>query len=575
MDVPLTLGPTSVAAFIVFIGVLIFVHELGHFLVAKYFDIKVTKFSLGFGPPLVKFERGETTYQVAIIPLGGFVKMVGDSPLDEVHPSDESRTFTAAPVYQRALIALAGPAFNLFFPVLCFFAYNVLGPSVVAPVVGELEIGQPADRAGFQTGDRIVEFDGERIFSFSRLVEVVSDRPGKNSEVVVKRGDTRLQLHVTPKRVVAETPFGAKEDRGMIGVSQTQVGTRVGVESQQQNRSGFRTGDRLYSVGSTQVEAGEDLLPAFSESAGKKVPVTVGRPRETLFGDIFALNPDLLLTLTASVPKEVDDLGALGLGLADNFVRRVPASGAAYRAGLRAGDRLVEVDGREIRFFWSFLAELKKTEDRPLSVKVLRNGKALSFSIKSDKKTCIHQVTGRARDFFDPGLGVSLPAGEEIACAEASRLGYLRSHWSSRMAPKVEKARLSLWESLVVAVRETRAVVLLVAEGIFKLLSREISVDNVGGPIQLFRIAAIAAELGMFAYLRTLALISVNLGLINLLPIPIFDGGHLLFCAIEGIRRKPLSLRAREIASLAGLAALILLMLLALRNDIMSLGIFS
>ncbi len=117
MEVPWSMGPTAVAAFIVFIGVLIFVHELGHFIVAKLFNVKVVKFSLGFGPTLLSFTKGETTYQIAAIPLGGYVKMIGDNPIDQVDAEDLDRSFSGAPVYQRALIAVAGPLFNLAFSI--------------------------------------------------------------------------------------------------------------------------------------------------------------------------------------------------------------------------------------------------------------------------------------------------------------------------------------------------------------------------------------------------------------------------------------------------------------------------
>jgi len=169
LDAPWSFGPTSIAAFIVFIGVLIFVHELGHFLVAKLFDIKVSKFSLGFGPPLIAFERGETTYQVAVVPLGGFVKMVGEHPDEPLPEEDRDRAFSTAPLYQRALVAMAGPAFNLVFPIVCFFAYNVLGPQVEAPVVGQVAPGRPAAEAGLRAGDRIVAVDGRRTYSFERV----------------------------------------------------------------------------------------------------------------------------------------------------------------------------------------------------------------------------------------------------------------------------------------------------------------------------------------------------------------------------------------------------------------------
>src|SRR5262245_33145695 len=215
----LSFSPTSVAAFILFIGILIFVHELGHFVAAKYFGIKVLKFSLGFGPPLVKFTRGETTYQIAALPLGGFVKMLGDSPTDEVPPEDRHRAFTTVPVYQRAIVAFAGPLFNLIFPVICFFAYYLLGPTVEAPVVGQVEVGSPAERAGFKSGDRIVEIEGSRVWSFEQLSELVGDRAGEATHVKIRRGEDELALEVVPKQVESRDNYGGRTKRGLIGIT--------------------------------------------------------------------------------------------------------------------------------------------------------------------------------------------------------------------------------------------------------------------------------------------------------------------------------------------------------------------
>jgi regulator of sigma E protease len=147
----------------------------------------------------------------------------------------------------------------------------------------------------------------------------------------------------------------------------------------------------------------------------------------------------------------------------------------------------------------------------------------------------------------------------------------LMSHWTSAVPPQTEIVSLSIGEAFVSSVEQTGQVISFVGVGIYKLFTRDISADNVGGPLSLFKYAAQAADIGIFAYLRMLALISINLGLINLLPIPIFDGGHLMFIAIEGIKRRPISLRTREIASLIGVVLIFALFVLALRNDILNL----
>lgn len=573
MEAPWSFSPSAVAAFIVFIGVLIFVHELGHFLAAKYFDIKVLKFSLGFGPSLLSFTKGETTYQIAAIPLGGFVKMVGDAPGEDIHPDDRARSFTAAPIYQRAVIALAGPVFNLVFPILCFFAYNVLGPQVVSPIVGQIEIGQPADRAGLQPGDRILSVDGHRTWSFRRITELISARPGRQVALEVERDGQHLDLVVTPDAIRDENLFGALEERGIIAVSTTREGTRVGVV-QAEKAAGFVTGDEVLSVDGQGVTTSDELARALKHAAGKTVTVVVARPEAKVAGDLLHASVGQPVSLTVQVPEGATSVADLGLASSEMFLRKVVPGGAADRAGLLANDQILAVNGRAIRLFWSYLLEQKNAADKPLELTVRRGGETRAVTLRADAKTCVHDVTKKPTTLYDPGLGVGGELGPEVPCSTLQERAQTLAHWSSVVAPKTEEAQLSLPEAMWAAVRQTGEVIGFVGTGLFKLFSAEISVDNVGGPIQLFKLAAQAAEVGMFAYLRMLALISVNLGLINLLPIPIFDGGHLVFCLVEAVKRQPVSLRAREAASIIGIAILVALLVLALRNDILSLGIF-
>ena len=167
--------------FIIFLGVLVTVHELGHFLVAKACNVKVLKFSIGFGPRIFGFTKGETEYRVAWLPLGGYVKMAGQEPDDEVAPEDLGRSFQAQTWWKRALIVVAGPAFNLLFPIIAFFFLYVGSTQVIAPRVGWLEPELPAARAGIKPGDYIKSIDGKEVRSFSEIRELVSGAAPKRA----------------------------------------------------------------------------------------------------------------------------------------------------------------------------------------------------------------------------------------------------------------------------------------------------------------------------------------------------------------------------------------------------------
>src|SRR6185369_17006658 len=190
----------NIVAFAVFLGVLVTVHELGHFLVAKACGVKVLKFSIGFGPRIFGFTRGETEYRIAWIPLGGYVKMAGELPHDEVAPEDARRSFLAQPPWKRAAIVVAGPVFNLIFPVIAYFFVNLGSVEVRSTRIGYVEPGKPASVAGIKPGDRVKSVNGIEMKSFDAIPEAfvgLFDRP---VPIVVERDGQPLSLSVTPNK---------------------------------------------------------------------------------------------------------------------------------------------------------------------------------------------------------------------------------------------------------------------------------------------------------------------------------------------------------------------------------------
>lgn len=566
----------QIVAVILFIGALVFVHEMGHFLVAKYFDIKVTKFSLGFGPPLVAFEHGETTYQIALVPLGGFVRMVGEHPGEVLSSEDQRRSFTHAPVHRRALVSLAGPAANLIFPIFCFFAYNLLEPEVIPPVVHQIEPGEVGDRAGLEPGDRILAVDGDRAWSFHRLVQLIRSRPGERVTLEVQRGEEVLSLDATPKPVKGRDFFGEPEERGMISVSYFRDGSRVGIEDRErlpEGLDGLRGGDQIVRVGEREVRAFEELGPALAAVGGQTVEVEILRPAASAAGDLVLAEPLVKRTFEAQIPEGVRRPADLGLALGAAVVRAVVPGGAAEEAGFRPGDRLVSVDGQPILHFWKLSTEALSRDGETLKVRVRRDGRELDLSLTPRRQTCLNEVTKKPDVELDLGFGRGPPVTVETPCSRLERAW--SSSWALTLLPDGEPAHLSIDEALIEAVLITSEVAKLLATQLFKMfVTFEVSTDDIGGPLQFMNIAAKAAEGGMLTYLKMLALISINLGIFNLLPVPILDGGHLLFCFVEAVKRRPLSVEAREKAAMVGLALLAMLLLLALRNDIRTLGIF-
>lgn len=346
----------SILAFIFVLGILVFFHELGHFLMARRTGVKVLKFSLGFGPKLVGRRMGETEYLISSVPLGGYVKLLGEDPTEEMAPEDSLRSFSNQTVGKRMAIVLAGPIFNLILAAFIFVILFMVGIPLLTTEIGDVIEGSPAMKAGVLPGDKIVAINEREISLWDEMKELIEKNKDRAMTFTIQREGKRLDLQIMPMVVDEENPFKEKVRVGRIGV----------------------------------------------------------RPK-----GVFTI-------------KRYNPVSALILGLERT---------------------------------WNITA--------------------------------------------------------------------------------------------------------LTVVGIIKIFQREIPADTIGGPLLILQMAGQQASEGLVNILLFIAILSINLGVINLFPIPILDGGHILFFVIEAIMRRPINLRKREIAQQIGLFLLISLMLFAFYNDIM------
>lgn len=344
-----------ISAIVVF-GLLVFVHELGHFLFAKLFKVYVEKFSIGFGPSLFSKKWGETVYSISAIPLGGYVKMYGEDPAAEISPEMKEKAFSHKKLWQKSIIVFAGPLFNIFLAVKLFAIINFFGTPMLLPVIKTVQPGMPAIEAGLASGDRVVAIDGKEVKYWDEMSSIIKKNPGKVLTFSVKRGEEVLNFQITPKLSESKNIFGEKVQVGLVGI-----------------------------VPDNQI-------------------VTVSH----------------------------------------GFV-------------------------------------------------------------------------------------------------ESTILGFKKSY----------------------------EVLELTILGIIKIFQKVVPADSIGGPIMIFQMAKETASMGINSLLAFMAVISINLGVLNLLPVPVLDGGHLMFFAIEGITRKSVSLKIREMANMVGIGLLLALMVFAFYNDIM------
>jgi len=434
---------------ILMLGILVFVHELGHFLVAKWCRVKVLKFSLGFGPKLFSRTWGETEYKICLIPLGGYVQMLGEGDDKESQPltqQDKLRSFAEKPVLQRLAIVAAGPAMNLILPFLILPVAYFVGmdqpafldnPACVGYVVSESD----ASRAGIQAGDCILDVNGDPTVSWTDA-------------------EKKLLLHVGQK-----TSLGVKRGAEVVAVP----------------------------------------LPADASIA------------EGLQG-------------LGILPSQAADVGFLE----DNMPAQI--------AGLRLNDRIIAIDGTAVTSWYDIHSMVQAGAGRPMTLEVKREDTLLTFQLTPELKAADDSEDNR----YLLGIG-----------------------------PKMEMVfkRYSAGDAIIQGIDRSVELVDLTLLFLRKLFAGHISAKNIGGPIMVVQMAgAVAEEVDLAKILSMLAFLSIQLGILNLLPVPILDGGHLLFGAVELVRRKPLSEQAREIAQQVGLVLLVLLMAWAFYNDIMRLS---
>jgi regulator of sigma E protease len=444
-----------VAAFLVAIGILVAVHEFGHYWVAKKLGFKVLRFSIGFGKPLVMRvgkDADRTEYCLAAIPLGGYVKLL-DEREGEVSAAELHRSFTRRPVLHRIAVLLAGPAMNLLFASILYAILAMVGTEIVKPVVGQVRLDSPAAAAGLQRGDQIVR---------------VGDR---------NVGDTE-ELQIALIRQFT--------DDGVIPLRVRRDGSERSLT--------LRVRDDRRAM----TEPGK-LLPGLGF-------------------DLATWN-------------------------AKTLVHDAPVGSAGAGAGLLVGDRLLAVDGQPVANRMEFIALVSGAPGRNISIEVERLGKRLRIVAAVPRVIEQGRPIGR--------LGITLEEGPQ-----SWPPGLMETHRSGPI-----DAGLS-------GVAKTWEMSSLTVQMLWRIVTGQVSAKNISGPISIAEFAGISAYLGLTAFLAFLAIISVSLGVLNLMPVPLLDGGQVVYQLVEAVKGTPLSERAQLFGQQVGIALLVVLMSLAFYNDI-------
>ena len=444
----------TLVAFVIALGVLIVIHEFGHYLVARWCGVKVLRFSVGFGQPLLtrRWGRDQTEWVVAAFPLGGYVKML-DEREGDVAPEDLPRSFNRQSVARRFAIVLAGPAANFLLAILLYWLLFMLGVSGMKPVLGPVIPATPAAFAAFEPGETLVKIGTEAVATWQ---------------------DARWELLA---RVVDKSPA-------------------VTIETiNQRGEIGWRKLD-LSSIRADDLDG--DFL--------KKVGMSSYQP-------------------------EVKPI-----------IAQVVADGVGSRAGLLPDDEILSVNGEEITRWEELVRRVRSSPGQPLTLKIRRGGIEVDMAVTPD---------------------VTSENGEKIG-----KIG---------IGPKIDRAGLEkllvevsypTGTAMIKAVNKTWETSAFTLQMLWKMVMGEVSWKNVSGPITIADYAGQSARMGVASYLGFLALISISLGVLNLLPIPLLDGGHLMYYMVEAVKGSPLSEGIMEIGQQVGMALLLTLMAFAVYNDI-------
>ena len=449
---------TTIVSFVVVIGILILIHELGHFLVARWAGVGVERFSIGFGPVLLRWRGKETEYCLSVIPMGGYVKMMGEeSPIEggEALPYDPAKAFSLKPLWVRFLIVFAGPGMNFLLAAVIFMiVLATVGRPVWPPVIGRVAPDSPAAAAGLQTGDLTAGVDGRRVAHWEDLGRAIVSSSGRSLRLTVARGGTTREVVVTPRLTEVRDPI-------------------------------FKDARQTWEIG-----AGPQLLPQIGS-------VNTGSPAE--------------------------------------------------KAGLKPGDVVIAVAGQPVFTPEELMQAIQKRAGQTFEVGVERDGRRIPLTVTAN------------------AVKEKSAAGEDV---EVGRIGVGIVTKTVNYEPY--PPHVAVWSGIV----KTWDMTALTAKGLWKIVSRQIDSSNIGGPIQIASEAGRQAKEGAASLALFTAIISVNLALLNLLPVPMLDGGHLFFFVIEAIMGRPLSLRKREAAQQLGFVLLMLLMVYALYNDLVRIDAF-
>jgi regulator of sigma E protease len=538
-------GYTTIVPFIILLGLLIFVHELGHFLVAKYFGVRVEVFSLGFGRKIFTRKKGDTTYALSLIPLGGYVKMFGDEMGAEISEEEKKYSFLHKPVLQRMAVVLAGPFMNLFFAIFLYFIIVMAGEDVKAPILGDIRANTTAFSVGFRSGDRVLAVANDKIHSWNDFQDKLTSYVGRSVEIRVKRDATETEevLNISPISVPDTNILSLRDYVGTVqGLNNQMLAAMIGITDEQSiwAKSGLKTGDYISQVNGIKVKSWVQLSSLLKNLKGKIADFEGERVGPTE-------KETQKFKLSVSLPEDDSAVAWAQLESSELYLARVVPDSPSAKAGFLPDDKLLKINDKEILEWDDLQSAVKGYQESqgPMKITVLRKSQQLDLNVQP-QMTETTNVQGLHESRFTIGI----------------------SPWLSFTPPIIEKwVQENIWSGFKRSLEKTYEITAMTLLSFAKLFKAQISAKNIGGIISIGQAASETFKMGWIQFITMMALVSVNLFVLNLLPVPVLDGGHMVFYTIELLKGSPLSLKKMELAQRFGMVVLMSLMVFALFND--------
>lgn len=547
----------SIPYIVLLLGGLIFFHELGHFLLARWHGVHVVTFSIGFGPTIMRFmgrKKGDmpaTEYVIAALPLGGYVRMLGHDPAEVVEEADLPFSFETKTVWQRFTIMVAGPGFNLLLPYIIYFIAGTLTGEHMPSAVGMVNDDSPAQRQGLVSGDRMASIDGEEILYWWQLKRVISNSPGVPLAVEVDRPGLaeRVALTLTPEKVHRVLiPGILEEDVGRVGITPDYIRSSIAVIPESAAwQAGLRSGDLITAVDGLPISSYDQLIARLEIAGDREVSLTY---RRIAFADGEASGVESLWRKTSGAVT-IKASGAApfrGVASLDCAVRKVMDNSPAKEIGLAPGDILLSLDGQPCRLFGFVISKLRAAPDAPHRL-VYSHGAEIRTAERSRWMAVPPSTKPGETQLRSPvfGLATWMGLSEQPDFVDNDHV------WAYATTHALDATHHAMWMNV---------------ESVLGLLRGAVPMRELSGPIGIAKLASEAKDRGWAVFFGLMVYLSISLGLLNLLPIPVLDGGHIMFLAIEAVQRRPVSLRTRQIATYIGLAFIIFLMVLVMKFDL-------